>query len=215
MRILITAGPTREAIDPVRFISNRSSGKMGFALAGALASAGHEVVLVAGPVGLATPAGVTRHDVVSAADMTARVADVLPACGAAFFAAAVADYTPVSVAPQKIKKSSPEMTLTLRRTTDILGSVRSVWRWPGYLVGFAAETENLLDNARAKLVQKGCDSIIANRVGTDGPGLESDDNEVVILRPAAPDLALGPMEKNALAEEIVAVYAPHLPSTSL
>ncbi len=203
MHFLITAGPTREALDPVRYLSNRSSGRMGFALATAAAQAGHRVTLIAGPVSLATPAGVERVDVVSAQEMYDAVRDRLPAAEAAIFSAAVADYRPAQPASQKIKKTADTLTLTLERTPDILGSVRSVFDWRGVLVGFAAETENLLTNARAKLERKGCDLIVANDVSRPGIGFDAAENEVTLLWRGGEE-TLPRMSKEALAAIIVA-----------
>lgn len=203
MHLLITAGPTREALDPVRYLSNRSSGRMGFALASAAVAAGHEVTLVAGPVALATPPGVERVDVVSAQEMYAAVERHLLRAETAIFAAAVADYRPVQVAEQKIKKSADTLTLTLERTPDILGSVRSVWGWRGVLVGFAAETENVLANARAKLERKGCDLMVANDVSQAGIGFDAPENEVTLLT-AGGEETLPRMSKEALARVIIA-----------
>ena len=203
MHFLITAGPTREALDPVRYLSNRSSGRMGFALAAAAAAAGHEVTLIAGPVALDTPAGVQRVDVVSAQELYDAVRERLPGVDAAIFSAAVADYRPAQVAVQKIKKSAETMTLTLERTPDILGSVRSVFGWRGVLVGFAAETENVIANARAKLERKGCDVMVANDVSQPGIGFDAAENEVTLLT-AGGEETLPRMSKEALARVIIA-----------
>ena len=203
MHFLITAGPTREALDPVRYLSNRSSGRMGFALAAAAAAAGHEVTLIAGPVALDTPAGVQRVDVVSAQEMYDAVRERQPGADAAIFSAAVADYRPAQVAVQKIKKSAETMTLTLERTPDILGSVRSVVGWRGVLVGFAAETENVIANARAKLERKGCDVMVANDVSQPGIGFDAAENEVTLLT-AGGEETLPRMSKEALARVIIA-----------
>lgn len=203
MNLLITAGPTREALDPVRYLSNRSSGRMGFALAGAAAEAGHRVTLIAGPVTLATPPRVAQIDVVTAQEMYEAVAREIGSAEAAVFAAAVADYRPVSTAAQKIKKGEPRLTLELERTPDILGAVRPVFGWRGLLVGFAAETENLEDYAREKLERKGCDLIIANDVSRPGIGFDSPDNEVTILFRGGRTLKLPQMPKVELAGRIV------------
>lgn len=181
MKILITAGPTREPIDPVRFLSNRSSGRMGYALARAFVKQEHQVLLISGPTSLDVPDHVDFLPVESAQDMHDAVAHSLPRVDIAIFCAAVADYTPVEVAPQKIKKSDDTITLTLKKTTDILGSARSVHGFTGYLVGFAAETEHLETHARAKLLAKHCDMIIANDVSQSGIGFDSADNEVLIV----------------------------------
>ncbi|MBC7504427.1 MAG: bifunctional phosphopantothenoylcysteine decarboxylase/phosphopantothenate--cysteine ligase CoaBC [Sandarakinorhabdus sp.] len=160
---IVTAGPTHEAIDPVRYLGNRSSGKQGFAIAGALAAAGAQVTLLAGPVALPTPAGVTRIDVTSARDMAAAVTAALPA-DIAVMVAAVADWR-VEAAPQKLKKGpgSPA-TLTLVENPDILAAIGHAANRPALVIGFAAETTDLLANAAAKLTRKGADWIIANNV---------------------------------------------------
>lgn len=181
MKILITAGPTREAIDPVRFLTNRSSGKMGYAIADAAVHAGHQVLLVSGPTNLDVPAGVDFIPVESAAEMYEVVARYLPKMEAGIFAAAVADYTPANPADQKIKKSGEAMTLELVKTKDILGAAREVMGFQGFLVGFAAETENLEAHARAKLEKKGCDLIVANDVSRSDIGFDSEENEALLV----------------------------------
>lgn len=170
-RILVTAGPTHEPIDPVRYIANRSSGKQGFAIAAALAQAGADVTLVSGPVHLATPAGVTRVDVETAREMEAAVQNALPA-DAAIMVAAVADWR-AQANGQKIKKKGDAVpALNLTQNPDILAGLAKHARRPGLLIGFAAETEHVLDHARAKLAKKGCDWIIANDVSGDVMGGE-------------------------------------------
>lgn len=181
MKILITAGPTREAIDPVRFLTNRSSGKMGYAIADAAVHAGHQVLLVSGPTSLDVPAGVDFIPVESAAEMYEVVARYLPKMGAAFFAAAVADFTPAEISSQKIKKSGEKMILELVKTKDILGSARDSFGFEGFLTGFAAETENLEVNARTKLENKGCDLIVANDVSRSDIGFDSEENEALLV----------------------------------
>lgn len=183
MKILITAGPTREPIDPVRYLSNRSSGKMGYAIAAAAAHAGHRVLLVSGPTGLDVPEGVDFIAVGSAEEMFEAVASYLPKMDAAFFAAAVADYTPSSPATHKLKKSAEILTIELVRTKDILGSARAGMGFTGFLVGFAAETENLEANARIKLEKKGCDLIVANDVSRSDIGFDSHENEALLVFP--------------------------------
>lgn len=170
MHIIVTAGPTHEPIDPVRYIANRSSGKQGFAIAAALAAKGARVTLIAGPVTLDTPPGVTRVDVMTARDMAAAVEAALPA-DAAIMVAAVADWR-VEGAPQKIKKdgSGKPPTLTLVENPDILAGLAKSPKRPRLLIGFAAETENVIDNAKAKLLRKGCDWIVANDVSGDVMG---------------------------------------------
>lgn len=178
-RVLITAGPTCEDIDPVRYIGNRSSGKMGFALAAAAAAMGARVTLVAGPVALATPAGVSRVDVRSAAQMREAVLAALPEQDVFIAAAAVADYAPARAAADKIKKTGEALTLALVRTPDILAEVAARTDRP-FTVGFAAETREVETYARDKLVRKRLDMIAANRVGLPGLGFESDDNALSV-----------------------------------
>ena len=173
MKILVTAGPTREKIDPVRFISNRSSGKMGYALAAAARELGHEVVLVSGPVALTPPAGVEVVNVESAAEMAAAVKSAAPECAVVIRAAAVADYRPAHAAEHKLKKRPGEMFLELERTEDILFSLGKMKRPGQFLVGFAAETEELINNAAGKLERKNLDWIVANTV-SDGFGTDTD-----------------------------------------
>ena len=178
-RVLITAGPTRERIDPVRFVSNRSSGKMGFAVAQAAREAGATVVLVAGPVSLPTPAGVARVDVESAADMLAAVLRELPGTDIFISTAAVADYRPARAAEQKIKKTAESLELAMERTADVLATVAARADRP-YAVGFAAETESVEQNARTKLMKKNLDMIAANEVGHD-KAFDCDDNQLIVL----------------------------------
>ncbi len=199
-RVLITAGPTRERIDPVRFISNRSSGKMGFAVAQAAREAGAEVVLVSGPVALPTPPGVRRVDVESAEAMLAAVQREVEQANIFISTAAVADYRPASPAEQKIKKTSDRLHLDMERTVDVLATVAARPERP-FVVGFAAETESVEQNARGKLLKKNLDMIAANEVGHT-KGFDCEDNHLVVLwRNARQDLGSGP--KLALARELV------------
>ncbi len=203
-RVLITAGPTRERIDPVRFISNRSSGKMGFAVAQAAREAGAAVVLVAGPVSLATPAGVTRIDVESAADMLAAVLRELPGTDLFISTAAVADYRPARAAEHKIKKTSDTLDIAMERTDDVLATVAARPKRP-FVVGFAAETQGVEQNARAKLMKKNLDMIAANEVGHD-KAFDCEDNELLVLgRNARHDLPRA--NKLTLARGLVALIA--------
>lgn len=210
-RVLITAGPTREAIDPVRYLGNRSSGKMGFALAEAFIAAGNEVLLISGPVHLDTPDGVTRIDVESAAEMHAAVVENIVNADIAVFAAAVADFRPRQAAAQKIKKGDrgtgrgASLILELEPTVDILGSVRAAMGFSGTLVGFAAETENLAVNARAKLDRKGCDLVVANDVSRRDIGFDSADNEVLLVFKSRRETTLPRQSKRDLADELVKV----------
>jgi len=183
MKILITAGPTCEPIDPVRYLTNRSSGKMGYAIAHAAAHGGHQVLLVSGPTLLDVPDGVDFIPVQTAAEMYDVVGTYLPKMDAAIFAAAVADYTPAELSEQKIKKTEDRMSIELVRTRDILGSARSEMGFTGFLVGFAAETENLEANARRKLERKGCDLVVANDVSRSDIGFDSSENEALLVFP--------------------------------
>jgi phosphopantothenoylcysteine decarboxylase/phosphopantothenate--cysteine ligase len=181
-RVLVTAGPTREALDPVRFLGNRSSGKMGYALAFAARQRGADVVLISGPTALAAPAGVDVVHVTTAAEMHQAVmaqswVDVV------IMAAAVADYAPAGAAPQKIHKEQESMTVTLVRTPDIIGDLgrRRAGQDKPLLVGFAAETNDILAQARKKLQAKGVDLIVANDVSRADAGFEVDNNEVTLV----------------------------------
>jgi phosphopantothenoylcysteine decarboxylase/phosphopantothenate--cysteine ligase len=178
-RVLVTAGPTRECIDPVRFVSNRSSGKMGFALAQSMRDAGADVVLISGPVSLPTPLGVLRIDVESAEQMHAAVLRELPGTAIFIGTAAVADYRPLSCSEQKIKKTSETLALELTRTTDILAQVSASAQRP-FMVGFAAETNAVEHYARAKLLAKNLDLIAANEVGHT-KAFDCDDNSLLVL----------------------------------
>lgn len=179
-RVVITAGPTQEAVDPVRFLSNRSSGKMGFALAQAARDAGADVTLIAGPVKLATPRGVQRVDTRTAQQMYDAALKHAPGSDIFIAAAAVADYRPRAAAKQKIKKSQDTLTLELVRNPDIVSAVTALKKKP-YVVGFAAETNDLLTNARAKLRAKKLDLVVANDVGGARGGFDSDDNAVTVV----------------------------------
>ena len=177
--VLVTAGPTHEPIDPVRYLANRSSGKQGFAIAGALAELGARVTLVAGPVTLPTPPGVDRRDIETARQMADSVAAALPA-DAAVMVAAVADWH-VAPAVQKVKKGATPPALELRENPDILATLSRASNRPALVVGFAAETESVVDHARAKLARKGCDWIVANDVSGDVMG--GDSNAVHLVTP--------------------------------
>ena len=202
MHVLITAGPTREAIDPVRYLTNRSSGKMGYALAAAFADAGHQVLLVSGPTNLDVPNGVDLVPVESAAEMFEAVEHHIGRMDTAVFAAAVADYRPAEVSDQKIKKHGETLKLELIRHPDILGSCRDRFGFTGILVGFAAETENIESNAREKLNRKGCDLVIANDVSQPGIGFDSDRNQILLVHPEHTE-SLPEDEKHHLAPRIV------------
>lgn len=202
-RVLVTAGPTYEDIDPVRFLGNRSSGKMGFAIAAEAARRGAQVHLVAGPVALPTPAGVMRTDVRSAAQMHAAVMAALPA-EVYIGAAAVADFTPAQVAGEKLKKTPGQalMQLQLLRTRDILAEVAAATPRPELVVGFAAETANVAAYARQKRLDKGADYICANQVGVAGSGFEADDNCLQVFWQAG-EAVLGPASKAEVAAALL------------
>ena len=200
MRILITAGPTREKIDPVRFISNRSTGKMGYAIAARAAEAGHEVTLISGPVALENPAGVKRIFIESAAEMAEAVHKHASDADVIIMSAAVADYRPAHPFDSKMKKQPGNLFLELERTEDVLGTVGKN-KLPGQLlIGFAAETENLEANAQDKLQRKNLDWIIANLV-SDGFG--NDTNKVIIFNRDGGRFPLDLEEKSSLAQKIV------------
>lgn len=209
--VLVTAGPTVEPIDSVRYISNYSSGKMGYAIAEAAAAAGARVVLVSGPVALAAPAGVEVVPVKTARDMLAAAASVFPAADAAIFAAAVADLRPANPADRKLKKGRDDAALAnvpLTENPDILATLAAGKRPDQYVVGFAAETNDVLMNAHAKLQKKNADMIVANQVG-DGLAFGTDNNEVWLVT-EGDDVLLPLMSKRAVAERLVEVVAAHL-----
>lgn len=180
-RVLITAGPTREPVDPVRFLSNRSSGRMGYALAEAARQRGAEVDLISGPVSLPPPPGVRVRKVETAEEMRKAALEFYAASDAVVLAAAVADYRPAEVAVGKLKRRTAETTLKLVANPDIAREVAAGRRAGQVMVGFAAETEDLLEHATVKRKAKGLDLIVANLVGVEGSGFESETNSVVIL----------------------------------
>jgi phosphopantothenoylcysteine decarboxylase/phosphopantothenate--cysteine ligase len=202
MRLLITAGPTREAIDPVRFISNRSTGRMGFAVAAVAAGRGHAVTLVAGPVELPTPGGVTRVDVVSACEMLAAVEKHLPAAEALVMCAAVADWRPKAAGAVKLKKRAMSPVLELTPNPDILATIRPA-KGGRVFVGFAAETGDPLPEARRKLADKGLDLIVANDVSQPDAGFAVDTNRVVLVTADGPPTALPLLSKVDVAARIL------------
>jgi phosphopantothenoylcysteine decarboxylase/phosphopantothenate--cysteine ligase len=208
-KVLVTAGPTRERIDPVRFITNRSSGKMGYAVAEAARDAGAEVVIVSGPVSVPTPAGIRRVDVETAEQMMDAVRAHLPGTDIFIAAAAVSDYRPVQAAAEKIKKTSDSLMLALSRTTDILATVAAGAPRP-FVVGFAAETQNVERNALAKLEGKRLDMIAANQVG-DGLAFDCDDNALTVYWPGG-KRELARAAKRAVAAGLVNVIAERFAS---
>ncbi|MBY5923335.1 bifunctional phosphopantothenoylcysteine decarboxylase/phosphopantothenate--cysteine ligase CoaBC [Ferrimonas balearica] len=207
-KLLLTAGPTREALDPVRFLSNHSSGKMGFALAEQATALGAEVTLVSGPVNLATPSGVTRIDVESAEQMLEAVLNALPGQDIFIGCAAVADYRPVAVADNKIKKSNERMVVELVRNPDILATVAQQQPRP-FTVGFAAETDNVEQYARDKLARKGLDLIAANDVSKPDQGFNANHNALTLYW-ADGQKSLGHSDKGQQARLMLDTIADHL-----
>ncbi|MEL7383450.1 MAG: bifunctional phosphopantothenoylcysteine decarboxylase/phosphopantothenate--cysteine ligase CoaBC, partial [Pseudomonadota bacterium] len=202
--VLITAGPTREAIDPVRYISNHSSGKMGFALANAAAQLGAKVTLVSGPVSLNTPAGVERINVASAQEMHDAVMAHAPSHDAFISCAAVADYRPENVASQKLKKTenNDQMTINMVKNPDIVATVANMTEQRPFTVGFAAETNDVETYARGKLLKKNLDMICANDVSVEGQGFNSNDNAITLFWPQG-EQALALESKEALSFRIL------------
>jgi phosphopantothenoylcysteine decarboxylase/phosphopantothenate--cysteine ligase len=200
--VLITAGPTCEDLDPVRYITNRSSGKMGYAVAEAAALRGAKVILVSGPTNLEAPAGVERIDVRTARDMHHAVVDHIAGASIAILAAAVADYRPVEQHREKIKKHNAPLTVAFEPTTDILAEVTKN-KGQKIIVGFAAETDRVAENARKKLSAKNADLIVANDVTAEGAGFDHDTNIVTLFSSDGRDLALPKMSKSEVAQRIL------------
>lgn len=201
--ILITAGPTREAIDPVRYLSNHSSGKMGYALAQAAISSGHRVILISGPTNLKEPQGAHLIPVVSALDMKRAVLKHLKKADVVFMVAAVADYRPERIARQKIKKSARALTLKLIPNPDILKELGTKKRADQIVVGFAAETNNTVAYAKKKLASKKCDWIILNNVAKAGIGFGSEQNEVTLFSKTGHTQKFPRQNKTSLALRIL------------
>jgi len=207
-RVVITAGPTREPIDPVRYISNHSSGKMGYALARASADAGAQVVLVSGPVNLPVPDGVAVRPVMTAKDMLQEAERVVAeGCDIFIATAAVADYRPAACAGDKIKKTDEAMTLSLVRNPDTLATI-AARKNPPFTVGFAAETTDVARYANDKMQRKKLNMIVANDVSVPGLGFNSDQNAVTVFWPSG-EQAIGPDSKQAIADTLVALIAEH------
>ena len=205
LSVLITAGPTREAIDPVRYISNHSSGKMGYAVAQAASALGGAVTLVSGPTSIATPAGVEIVPVITAAEMYEAVINRAPASDVFVSAAAVADYAPAQAARQKLKKAESEMAVELVRTRDILAAVAKLPQ-PPFTVGFAAETNNMRANAEKKLAAKALDMIAGNDVSDPQIGFNSDENALTVIWDGGQrDLPRAP--KSVIAIELLSLVA--------
>lgn len=203
MKILVTAGPTREPIDPVRFISNRSSGKMGYAIARAALEQGHTVVLVSGPVSLEAPPGAEVVRVQTAQEMCDAVLALFPACDAIIMVAAVADWRPRHASAQKLKKTSMSAVLELERTPDILEQLAPL-KGGRLVIGFAAETADVEDEAVRKLRRKGLDGIVANDVSSSQWGMDSDYNKVILLGRDGSRLELPRLTKDETARRILA-----------
>ena len=199
--VLVTAGPTHEALDPVRYITNRSSGKMGYAIAQAALARGAKVVLVSGPVHIEPPAGALTIKVQSAAEMRKAVLDHLAEATIIVKSAAVADYHVANIPDQKVKKSASRFILELDPTPDILAEVGRI-KGERLLVGFAAETQNLAAEARRKLESKNCDMLVGNLVNQSGTGFESDENEVTLITRSSPAVDLKRAPKRVIADQI-------------
>jgi phosphopantothenoylcysteine decarboxylase/phosphopantothenate--cysteine ligase len=205
VRFVITAGPTREAIDPVRYISNRSSGKMGYAIAEAAVEAGHDVVLIAGPVHVDPPRDAQVISVSTSDEMFDAVHQHLRDCDVLIMCAAVADYKPAKASPEKIKKRAETLLLELIPTRDILASLPKQDR-QFLVVGFAAETNNLEENAQRKLHTKNCDIVVANDVSDANFGMERDENEVTILFRSGQKKKIARAPKKKIARALVKIF---------
>jgi phosphopantothenoylcysteine decarboxylase/phosphopantothenate--cysteine ligase len=206
VRFLVTAGPTREPIDPVRYLSNRSSGKMGYAIAEAALGDGHDVTLISGPVNLPAPAAARTILVVTSEQMYQAVQQQLHGCDVLIMCAAVADYRPVKASPHKIKKGAAGLILELVPTRDILSSVAAPDR-DFLVVGFAAETNDLEENARKKLLEKNCDLVVGNDVSLSGSGMESDENEVTIFFRNGEIVKIPRSSKKNIARELIKIVS--------
>ncbi|MDA3927157.1 MAG: bifunctional phosphopantothenoylcysteine decarboxylase/phosphopantothenate--cysteine ligase CoaBC [Kiritimatiellae bacterium] len=202
MKILITAGPTREYLDPVRFMSNRSTGKMGFAIAEAAVARGHEVTLISGPVILGTPPEVSRIDIETARDMLAAVQKELPEHDALVMCAAVSDFRPKITTCHKLKKSTMPPVIELIANPDILHCIQPE-KGNRIFVGFAAETDNIFIEAERKLKEKGLDLIVANDITQVDAGFEVDTNRVTLIHPEQEPEKLPLMSKAALGEKLI------------
>jgi phosphopantothenoylcysteine decarboxylase/phosphopantothenate--cysteine ligase len=205
VRFVITAGPTREPIDPVRYLSNRSSGKMGYAIAEAAIEAGHDVVLISGPVSLDPPHGVQLISISTADEMHDAVHRHILECDVLVMCAAVADYKPAKASARKIKKNEKYWSLDLVPTRDILASFSKRDR-PFLIVGFAAETNDVEENAKKKLRAKNCDIIVANDVSDPNCGMESDENEVIIFFKNGATKKISRAPKKNIARELVNIF---------
>jgi phosphopantothenoylcysteine decarboxylase/phosphopantothenate--cysteine ligase len=201
-KVLVTAGPTRENMDPVRYFTNRSSGKMGYAVAEAAVQRGAQVILVSGPTSLEAPSGIERINVQSAEEMHHAVLEKIADCSIGIFAAAVADYRPAEANGQKIKRTKESITISLEPTADILADAARN-KGDRLIVGFAAETENVIESARKKLASKNADLIVANDVTAQGAGFDHDTNIVTLISRDGRDLTLPRMSKSEVAQRIL------------
>lgn len=204
MKILINAGPTRESLDPVRFITNHSSGKMGYAIAKAAVEAGHEVTLVSGPVNIQPPPGLEKFiSITTAAEMAEEMKKEFPSAQLTILSAAVADYRPKTFSGSKIKKQEGSFFLELERTEDIAGTLGERKSPSQKLIGFAAETDDLEANALAKLEKKNFDGIAANKVGIEGQGFGSENNAIIFYSRKGTKKVLSLKSKELLARELL------------
>lgn len=204
MKFVVTAGPTREPLDPVRFLSNRSSGKMGYAIASAALELKHEVALITGPVALAAPAGAEMVRVTTSEEMFAAAAARFTDCDVFVMCAAVCDYRPVQSAPQKLPKQRTPFALALEPTRDLLASL-TITPHRSLVVGFAAETQALVENAQRKLTEKNCDLIVANDVSRADVGMDSAYNELIIFSKDGAPKKLGRAKKTELARDLIKI----------
>jgi phosphopantothenoylcysteine decarboxylase/phosphopantothenate--cysteine ligase len=206
VRFVVTAGPTREAIDPVRFLSNRSSGKMGYAIAEAATAAGHDVTLISGPASIAPPKTAHFISITTGDELSDAVHRATPDCDVLVMCAAVTDYKPAAVQPRKMKKRKTPFVLELIPTRDILASLPKENR--RYLVvGFAAETHDLETNALKKMREKNCDMIVANDVSRNDSGMESDENAVTIFFRGGDLKTIARTSKKIIARELVKIIS--------
>ena len=202
--VLITAGPTQEAIDPVRYISNHSSGKMGYAVAGAFRDSGAQVTLISGPTSLTRPSGMQVVDVISAQEMFEAASDQFETADIVIFVAAVADYTPAAVADRKLKKKDSELSIALKRTHDIAGELGQRKRKGQIAVGFALETDNAVENALGKLERKNLDLIVLNSLQDQGAGFRYDTNKITIVHRDGAVAEFELKSKKEVAQDILA-----------
>jgi phosphopantothenoylcysteine decarboxylase/phosphopantothenate--cysteine ligase len=208
VRFVVTAGPTRETIDPVRFISNRSSGKMGYAIAEAALAKKHEVTLISGPASIAPPRGAKNVSIITSDELHDAVHHAIRKCDVLVMCAAVADYKPATISARKMKKRKTSVALRLVPTRDILASLPKRRRY--LVVGFAAETHDLKQNAQKKLRTKNCDAIVANDVSGSETGMESDENEVTIFFRNGESKKISRASKKIIARELVKIISKML-----